>query len=647
MRRTDVMVEEVLSYDFIKNLVQTSNANVINSHKSSLGDFIYQQLFHINNIFSYFRQSIYLMITPYLIYRIVFALVFYWIELSNEHPSKKSEISYQMHKEWNEIVHTHMEMTEMNKQQIEDQHKAWTSQWKCNNNGLKIIEQVLIWLCEYNATNSNGNNKNHSKQSPVVSVNGEVSEKPSKQRQEQKENITPLALAKEGEQMQSKTGVRKRSYSIDKYMNSNNNGSGNSNGWKRRKLTQTEFKTVREYDDEEKTTACEGCEERIKVIEALYDSCVNRPCEAHERLVRLRVNPDSLVMQSHTRKCTANEDESQHHGNNNDNRNDERGILISEGAWQLKRGLVYRFRNVADWSIEVETSADQTIEQVSNIEKKITRFLQLNSGRLYLANPLIAPNNFPLHQNKVLCKYQIKKHERIEALNGQIGIKAKMDIPKHTIIGQHYGVEFLCSEFEWLYGGTSEEWQHNTYAHTINVKEETFNNYLKLTDKRQSRSQNNRSDTTSVAIVIDPCSLRGTSQEPLLMFLNDCRLHIESVHATEQDLMHENVEFLSCTLNGWPTLFAWTSKDVKKEEELFLYYGKYYNEIMLGKQKWPQRQEAMRDFISQKMQRLTLEKDLFTLLKNLPFPTKLNNFEQSIHKQDKNTKTDKRNTTKN
>ena len=64
-------------------------------------------------------------------------------------------------------------------------------------------------------------------------------------------------------------------------------------------------------------------------------------------------------------------------------------------------------------------------------------------------------------QSDVLDKYLIIADERVSALNGQYGVRAKRDLAAHTVVGQYCGVEYLESEFHNAFIGTRENVEKN------------------------------------------------------------------------------------------------------------------------------------------------------------------------------------------
>ena len=66
--------------------------------------------------------------------------------------------------------------------------------------------------------------------------------------------------------------------------------------------------------------------------------------------------------------------------------------------------------------------------------------------------------------------------------------------------------------------------------------------------------------------------------------MNDCRENINKAKLTKQDKLRLNVSVMLININNWPVLFVITNKDIKKGDELFLYYGPDYHFNLQEKQ---------------------------------------------------------------
>ena len=162
-------------------------------------------------------------------------------------------------------------------------------------------------------------------------------------------------------------------------------------------------------------------------------------------------------------------------------------------------------------------------------------------------------------QRAVLEQFEIGRHDRVRALDGQRGLRAKVDIPAMTVLGQYVGAEYLEAEFTAAFGGTAEEDRRNEFAFTLSVG-----------DRKKAAGP-------LPQIVIDPLGLQSVDGvRPMVMLLNDCRADIAAPSKSAEDERAENVVFAKVSLNGWPTLFVITKRRVKAGEEILGFYGSDY-----------------------------------------------------------------------
>ena len=86
-------------------------------------------------------------------------------------------------------------------------------------------------------------------------------------------------------------------------------------------------------------------------------------------------------------------------------------------------------------------------------------------------------------------------------------------------------------------------------------------------------------DVDEHLLFIDPMALNLDQGLPVNHFasrVNDARKNIENNRWTKADRKRQNCGFRSVRINGWPSVFLETTKDVKKGDELFVDYGKKY-----------------------------------------------------------------------
>merc|ERR1712013_397363 len=64
--------------------------------------------------------------------------------------------------------------------------------------------------------------------------------------------------------------------------------------------------------------------------------------------------------------------------------------------------------------------------------------------------------------------------------------------------------------------------------------------------------------------------------KPLLIYINDCRADLSAKGKTAEDELVENVRFAKVSLNGWPSIFVVTTRDIAPNEQILGYYGNDY-----------------------------------------------------------------------
>ena len=208
--------------------------------------------------------------------------------------------------------------------------------------------------------------------------------------------------------------------------------------------------------------------------------------------------------------------------------NDGKFIKRTKSADELKQIVNSRFNN-DQWNVSME-------EMYNNYLNSITNFLQENDENII--DPLIKfggkQNVFKL-QSQVLYKY--KNHE------GKTGIKTRISIPKNTVIGQYIGAEYKYQEF--LRTMNDPINLQNGYAFILNV------------DCKSDININQK-------VVIDGDAV--SFMKPLVIYIRDCFIS------------QCNIVFIPTWINGWPTIFIVSCKNIRKNEELL---GHYFNQTIL------------------------------------------------------------------
>ena len=62
--------------------------------------------------------------------------------------------------------------------------------------------------------------------------------------------------------------------------------------------------------------------------------------------------------------------------------------------------------------------------------------------------------------------------------------------------------------------------------------------------------------------------------------MNDCRFNIKRKKMSIEDKNRLNISVVQININNWPILFTIANRNIKKNEELFLFYGKDYGYVM-------------------------------------------------------------------
>merc|ERR1712129_280307 len=128
-------------------------------------------------------------------------------------------------------------------------------------------------------------------------------------------------------------------------------------------------------------------------------------------------------------------------------------------------------------------------------------------------------------------------------INGK-GIKAKIDIPGGTILGQYTGKEYLEHEYEDVFHGSNEYDLREMYAMdaTMYIPDDEMTDNELYSDV----FYNNAKQET---IIIDGWAHK---EKNLLIYINDCRLDIDEKIPTAEDEKCWNTCFRTVHVNGYP-----------------------------------------------------------------------------------------------
>ena len=100
--------------------------------------------------------------------------------------------------------------------------------------------------------------------------------------------------------------------------------------------------------------------------------------------------------------------------------------------------------------------------------------------------------------------------------------------------------------------------------------------------------ENKKGSKYDYKLIVDALALKGLRLENemnnkldnLSWYINDVRKDINQKERSEDDILIQNIEFISCLINGWPSIFAVTIKNIKKGEWLWCYYGDRYHQAL-------------------------------------------------------------------
>ena len=105
----------------------------------------------------------------------------------------------------------------------------------------------------------------------------------------------------------------------------------------------------------------------------------------------------------------------------------------------------------------------------------IKEYLKKNPYSVIIHDPMIHNhseygNGVDYDQSKLIKKYKIDKHPRINALNGEWGVKTIRDIGRFTCLGEYYGRYMFVGDQEDCYGGTRKYDIIDEYAFMTQMK---------------------------------------------------------------------------------------------------------------------------------------------------------------------------------
>ncbi len=148
----------------------------------------------------------------------------------------------------------------------------------------------------------------------------------------------------------------------------------------------------------------------------------------------------------------------------------------------------------------------------------------------------------------------IFSEHRILALIGQKGVVATNTIPNNTCLTQYSGVEYTNGEWDTVYWGSNKFLKHRPYLCTYEC-----NNHK---------------------ITIDAMEL---NDQQFALYINDYRQNIYQTFCdekTDSDVQYCNAMFCEVKINKCHAIFIVTTRKIQKDEEICLYYGPNYGDVL-------------------------------------------------------------------
>ena len=219
-----------------------------------------------------------------------------------------------------------------------------------------------------------------------------------------------------------------------------------------------------------------------------------------------------------------------------------------------------------------------------------------------------------MSEHDVVEKFKIINHPYNKYLNNQNGLKAKCDIPIHTLLGIYYGARLSRNEFSQMFKVKNEEYyghkiyhadgEHDTmwlrldkitYDQYQHQDFSTHKKYLGIAAGNDVETNNkplltkNEFDVLKEELIkkfkqdactIDPTLMSMDKQRPLIMYCNDPRKNMFEPGMTDEDREYRNVKFVTIYVNCVGYYGVMSTKNIKKDEEIMLYYGSSYHNLM-------------------------------------------------------------------
>ena len=222
------------------------------------------------------------------------------------------------------------------------------------------------------------------------------------------------------------------------------------------------------------------------------------------------------------------------------------------------------------WTIVLQSNCESSLKE-STIIENIKNFMDKNNIE-GCDNPLIQMETKKdrikkpetnMKQNDVLVKYTLPSDYQVLSLRGQNGIKANINIPKGTVLGQYLGVELTEKQFNYIYGATRKENQAKAYAFEAHFNMIKFkktkkknnynkNNYKKykkyenndnVAESAESKEENNKSIRMSMKHYLDDFEAPPNKKRRLLTFVDNVDGTDKSVDDQDEsnDILQDDV----------------------------------------------------------------------------------------------------------
>lgn len=172
------------------------------------------------------------------------------------------------------------------------------------------------------------------------------------------------------------------------------------------------------------------------------------------------------------------------------------------------------------------------------------------------------PMSRVFEQHDLMEIVNVTDHHRVPALNGQFALRATRDIPANTVLGRFCGDEMFTKEYDRVYSGTCSSQMRDHY--------------------RMTMPPPCLSPMSNIAHCIDD-KVEGIVQDELgpfpanpMVIANDARRDISKPDLSEEDRVYHNANFNGFHVNGWPSLLITSHQEIRKGDEITVYYGPKY-----------------------------------------------------------------------